>query len=190
MNTIERLQRIIEIIEKSELDNATVGPAELKLLVDNIEESPFYPTKGGLLTINCLYYLIPDSCRIIGLPDEYLCFMAEPVLEAINELSIGRFSVIDIDGYDDEDEESWSVSFELNGKSEKFTFDSDGVGDPKSFFDAIVNSKLGIRYKFLRQNFLASYTLWDIYDEYGAAILCYLPQSIALEVNNLVNARS
>lgn len=190
MNTIERLQRIVEIIEKSELDNAKVSPTELKLLVDNIEESPFFPTKGDSLAINCLYYLIPDSCRIIGLPDEYLCFMSEPVLQAINELSTDKFSLTDIDGYDDEDDGSWNLSFELNGKPEKFTFDSDVVADPKSFFDAIANSKLGSRYKFLRQNFLASYTLWNIYDEYGAAILCYLPQSIASEVNNLMNIRN
>ncbi|MEM7016766.1 MAG: hypothetical protein AAF512_05425 [Pseudomonadota bacterium] len=195
MNTFEKLQRIVEIIEKSELDNVAVGDAKLKLIMKNIEESPFYETEGDTLTINCLYHLLPDSCRLIGLPDEHLCFMAVPVLEAMTELSPDKFVVDDLDAYDsgydednDDDSGTWWVSFELNGNREKFTFDVETVGDPKSLVDALVNSRLAIRHKFLRKNILASYTLWDIYDEYGAALLCYLPQPIAEEIKNLIRA--
>ena len=187
MNTFEKLKNIVEVISNSDLEHTMIGPAELKQLAKNIEKSVFYESEGDALAINCLHYLLPNSCRIVGLPDEALFFMCADVLEAVSGLSEGGFPVDEISAGEN-DEETYYVHFRLRKKPEKLAFSSEKINDPKKLFDAIASSRLRIRYKLLQQNFLTSYTLWDIYDEDGAAIVCYLPQSIVASVSKVIVA--
>ena len=184
MKTVEKLEAIKEIINNSSLESTSVDPADLTKLTHGIETSPFYESNGDSLCINYLYYLLPKRCRIVGLPDEDLFYMCYDVLEALCELSNGTFAVDNIDA-DEEDENTFYVEFKLNGKTEKLTFDSEEVRSPKELFDAIVSSELGTRFQLLKENFLVTYSLWEMYDEDGAALICYLPQNIVSSIRKL-----
>ncbi len=186
MKTIDALKALVTVIANSGLRTTEVSDEQLKSLAKDIEDSLFFEDQGNALIVNALWLLVPDACRVVGMWDESVCFMALPVLEAIAELSAGELSVDDMDGFDNEG--TWKTTFKLNGRRESLTFKESEVANPKDLVEAIAASAVGIRHKTLRETYLVCFASSQIYDEAGGAVICRLPVEVAQQVRTLMSS--
>lgn len=186
MDTFDKLKRIRELIREAKISALSIDDKDLQIFAHKIKESIFYESDGDALILNVLHYMCPESCKVVGLSDEFLSFTAQEVLEAIGELSNGVVQINECEGYDGD--ESYSINFEINSEPMTVVFNSETTRSPKDIVDQL-KEKLSGKHRELRENVLATYTLWEIYDENGAAIICYLPTPIAGEIQEMMNKK-